>query len=157
MDPADRSHAFPGESHGEILDRDACMALLSAAVIGRVAWPHPDGRVEVIPVNFVVDGDDLVFRTARGDKLTAVERGVPVSFEVDDVEPALRVGWSVLLSGHAEIVDDAEQVRRLEALLGAPWVAMTEPVFVRLRPGTISGRRLPLHPGGVSVQTGGDG
>ncbi|MCK2219358.1 pyridoxamine 5'-phosphate oxidase family protein [Actinomadura sp. ATCC 31491] len=140
------------EGHLEPLDRDTCLALLPTAAIGRLSWPAPGGRPEVVPVNFLLDGGDLVFRTSRhGGEVVAVEHGVPLSFEVDDVEPALRVGWSVLVSGRAEIVTDPAEVARLEELAEAPWVALAEPVFVRLRPAEIIGRRLPLHPGGVTV------
>ena len=138
--------------HIEALERDACLALLSTVVIGRVAWSASGGDLKVVPVNFVLDGDSIVFRTARGGKLDAIHHGVPLIFEVDDVEPALHVGWSVVLSGRAEVVIDPGQVRRLEQLVGAPWATMTEPVFVRLPLHEISGRRLPLHAGGVFVQ-----
>ncbi|MEU7864716.1 pyridoxamine 5'-phosphate oxidase family protein [Nonomuraea sp. NPDC049141] len=140
------------EGRIEALGRDACLALLSTVVIGRVAWSASGGDLKVVLVNFVLDGDGIVFRTARGGMLDAIQHGVPLTFEVDDVEPALRVGWSVVLSGRADVVTDRDQVRRLEQLGGAPWVALTEPVFVRLPLREISGRRLPLHAGGVFVQ-----
>ncbi|MCA2229267.1 pyridoxamine 5'-phosphate oxidase family protein [Nonomuraea aurantiaca] len=136
----------------ETLDRDACLALLSTVVIGRVAWAASGNDLKVVPVNFVLDGDSIVFRTARGGKLDAIQHGVPLVFEADDVEPALHAGWSVVLSGRAEVITDRGQVSCLEQLIGAPWAAMTEPVFVRLPLHEISGRRLPLHAGGVFVQ-----
>ncbi|HEX4814170.1 MAG TPA: pyridoxamine 5'-phosphate oxidase family protein, partial [Nonomuraea sp.] len=125
--------------HIEVLDRDTCLALLAATVVGRVAWSVPGGRLEVLPVNYVLDGDDLVFRTSRDDRVTT---GAPMSFEVDEVEPALHAGWSVLVQGHAEIVEEPGEIRRLEELAGAPWVAFLEPVFIRLRSDDIVGRRL---------------
>jgi len=118
--------------HIETLDREACLVLLPTVVIGRVAWAASSDDLRVVPVNFVLDGDSIVFRTTRGGKLDAVQHGVTLTFEVDDVEPALRVGWSVVLSGRAEVVTDRGQIRHLEQLAGAPWPAMTEPVFVRL-------------------------
>ncbi|MEW9551012.1 pyridoxamine 5'-phosphate oxidase family protein [Nonomuraea sp. NPDC050783] len=146
------------EGHLEVLGRDACLALLAAVTVGRLAWPAPGGRPEVVPVNFVLDGGDLVFRISRrGGEITAVEHGVPLSFEADDLEPALRVGWSVLVSGRAAVVTGAAEIRRLEELAGAPWVALPEPVFVRLRAEEVTGRRLPLHPGGVTVESPGQG
>lgn len=138
--------------HIEVLDRDACLALLSSVVIGRVVWSPYGKDLKVVPVNFVLDGDGIVFRTAHGGKLDAIQHGVSLVFETDDVEAALRVGWSVVLSGRAEVVTDREQVGRLERLVGAPWAAMIEPVFVRVSVQEISGRRIPLHAGGVVVQ-----
>ncbi|WP_063767848.1 pyridoxamine 5'-phosphate oxidase family protein [Streptosporangium roseum] len=139
----------------EILDRDTCMALLETAGIGRIAWSAPNGEVVVLPVNFVVDRDSIVFKTSQGGKLDAVHRGRPLSFEADGMEPALRVGWSVLLVGVGEVVADPDQVRRLREL-PAPWAAMAEPVFIRLTARQVTGRRLPLHPGGVAVERVGD-
>jgi len=132
------------------LDRGACFELLRTVGIGRIAWATDDGRALVLPVNFVVDGDAVVFKTAHGSKLTAVSEGRPLSFEADDMEPALHVGWSVLITGVAEVVTEPDEIRRLEELPLAPWGRTPKPFFVRLPAGEPTGRRLPLHPGGVT-------
>ncbi|GAA4629352.1 pyridoxamine 5'-phosphate oxidase family protein [Actinoallomurus vinaceus] len=132
------------------LDRDTCLRLLRSVVIGRVAWADDDGRVVVLPVNFITDGDDIAFRTSEGGKLSAAREGRLFSFEADDVEPGLRTGWSVLVSGTAQVVADSAVVDRLEHSPLAPWSPMPASCFVRLRPDQTTGRRLPLHPGGVT-------
>lgn len=132
------------------LDRDACLALLNTVVIGRVAWAGDDRRVVVVPVNFILDDGTVVFRTALGGKLSAVREGRLLSFEADDVEPGLRTGWSVLVSGTAEVVTDTAAIDHLERLPLAPWPSTATPYFVRLHADEITGRRLPLHPGGVT-------
>jgi uncharacterized protein len=134
----------------QALDRDTCLGLLRSVVIGRVAWADDDGRVVVLPVNFITDGDAIVFRTAEGGKLSAVREGRPLSFEADDVEPGLRTGWSVLVSGTAQVVTDSAVVDRLEHSPLAPWPPMPRSCLVRLLPDQITGRRLPLHAGGVT-------
>ena len=139
-------------SNTETLDRAACLELMGSVGLGRVAWTAEDGRVVVEPVNFVLDDDGVVFRTAEGDKLDAVRRRRAFSFETDDVEPALRVGWSVLVSGRAEVLSDAEQQGPSGRHLLLPWdQSQPRPYLVRIRTEQVSGRRLPLHPGGVSV------
>ena len=135
----------------ENLDRETCLALLTRVSIGRVGWATPEGRALILPVNFVVDGDTIVFSTSEGDKLDAVRKGRTLTFEVDDVELALRTGWSVLAVGSAEVVTNPAQIRRIEQLPLAPWVSSQERVFVRIAPAEITGRRLPLHPGKVTV------
>lgn len=90
-------------------------------MIGRVAWACDDGRVPVLPVNFVMDGDAIVFRTAEGGKLSAVRQGRPLSLEADDVEPGLRTGWSVLVIGTARVVTHTVTIDRLTRLPLAPW------------------------------------
>lgn len=138
-------------SQVQYLDRNSCLELLQTAGIGRVAWAREDGHVVVIPVNFVMDRETVVFKTAEGDKLDAVRQGRAISFQADDVEPALRLGWSVLVTGPADVVTDAEQLRQLAALPLAPWDPGPKAFFVRLHARDVSGRRLPLHPGTVTV------
>jgi nitroimidazol reductase NimA-like FMN-containing flavoprotein (pyridoxamine 5'-phosphate oxidase superfamily) len=140
----------------ETLDRASSLALLRTVGLGRVAWAEESGRVVVEPVNFAIDGDDVVFRTGEGEKLDAIRRGRNFSFEADQVEPALRVGWSVLMQGAAEIVTEPERLRRLADSTVSPWdESAPKPYFICIRAEHVSGRRLPLHPGGVTfVHTG---
>src|SRR5690349_15487907 len=80
------------------------------------------GRARHDPaVNFVVDGDTIVFSTSEGEKLDAVREGRILTFEVDDVELALRTGWSVLVVGSAEMITSPVQIQRIEQLQLAPW------------------------------------
>jgi uncharacterized protein len=136
----------------EVLDRGTCLELIRTAVVGRVAWTEPGGRVDVLPVNFIVDDEDVVFRTSEGSRLVAVRHGQQLSFEADDVEPALHVGWSVLISGPTRIVQDADEIGRLESLPLAPWVSSPKPFFVRIEAEHVTGRRIRLHPGKVTIE-----
>ena len=136
----------------ETLDRQACLALLPTVAIGRVAWASANGIVVVLPVNFVLDGETIVFSTGPGDKLTAVRDGRQVSFEADDVERAVHTGWSVLVTGTAEVVEDREQAHRIEQLHLETWAVTSDRLFIRLPMKEITGRRLPLRPGGVTVE-----
>jgi nitroimidazol reductase NimA-like FMN-containing flavoprotein (pyridoxamine 5'-phosphate oxidase superfamily) len=140
----------------QVLDPSTCVELLQTVVIGRVAWVAESGDAIVVPVNFIVVDDDVVFRTAEGTKLAAAQEGRRLSFEADDVEPALHVGWSVLITGTAEVVTDSDEVRRLQLLPLAPWDPEPKPYFVRIRASEMTGRRLPLKAGGVTVEHSGD-
>ncbi|WP_067461199.1 pyridoxamine 5'-phosphate oxidase family protein [Actinomadura macra] len=132
------------------LDETTCLDLVRGVPVGRIAWAESDGRVSVLPVNFALDGNAIVFSTAEGAKLNAVREGRLLTFEADEFEPALRTAWSVLITGTAEIVTDPEEIRRLRALSLAPWTRAPENLLVRLTPRTVTGRRIPLHPGGVT-------
>jgi nitroimidazol reductase NimA-like FMN-containing flavoprotein (pyridoxamine 5'-phosphate oxidase superfamily) len=134
------------------LDPAACMALLQRISVGRIAWAEDDGTATVLPVNFAIDGETLVFTTAPGAKLDAVRGGRPLTFEADDLEPALRTAWSVLVTGRAEIVTDSDETARLRELPLNPWIRSPAQSFVRLTPHHVSGRRIPLHPGGVTTE-----
>jgi hypothetical protein len=134
----------------ESLDRDTCLALLATASIGRVGWVTPDGHAMILPVNFVLDGETIVFSTGEGDKLDFVREGRVLTFEVDAVEPAFQAGWSVLVFGAAEVITGPAQIHRVEQLHLAPWAPLRDRVFIGLSADEISGRRLPLHPGKIT-------
>ena len=38
------------------------------------------------PVNYLLDGEEVVFRTGSGTKLTAAARGIVVGFQVDEID-----------------------------------------------------------------------
>ncbi|WP_131736282.1 pyridoxamine 5'-phosphate oxidase family protein [Actinomadura roseirufa] len=132
------------------LDEAACRELLGEVQVGRVAWADGTGRAALLPVNFVLDGDAVVFRTAEGAKLEAVRAGRPLTFEADDLEPALRTARSVVVTGPAEIVTDPAEIRRLGGLPLTPWDRSAKPFLVRLTIQEVTGRRIPVHRGGVA-------
>ena len=83
------------------LPLEVCLRLLESVPVGRVSF-YADGEVVTLPVNHAVDGQDVVFRTDRGSKLSAAERQDHVAFEADDCDPRTRTGWSVLVKGRTE-------------------------------------------------------
>jgi nitroimidazol reductase NimA-like FMN-containing flavoprotein (pyridoxamine 5'-phosphate oxidase superfamily) len=126
----------------EILHLGDCFGLLESVPVGRIGFVA-GGEVVILPVNFLVDGQDVVFRTAVGSKLSAVEVGHYVGFEADSYDAAAETGWSVVVNGLAELVDSDEEEARLDALGLSSWVANDlERVWVRIRPLSISGRRI---------------
>jgi uncharacterized protein len=128
----------------EILHLGDCFTLLKSVPVGRIGFVA-GGEVVILPVNFLVDGQDVVFATRAGSKLSAVEVGHYVGFEADCYDTAARGGWSVVVNGLAEIVDSDEESARLAALGMTPWAGETdeERVWVRIRPTSVSGRRIP--------------
>lgn len=136
--------AHPVDRGGlEILPLDACLRLMASVPVGRIGF-YADGEVVMLPVNHVIDGQDVVFRTARGSKLSAAEGQALVAFEADDYDPQTRTGWSVLVNGHAEAVYDDQDIRRLSRLGVCPWPAATDRRhWIRIRPAAVTGRRIP--------------
>jgi uncharacterized protein len=121
----------------EELDRDECLRLLATEPVGRVAVGWLGQAPLVLPVNYVLAGGAVVFRTGPGDMLRGLGQG-PVSFEVDTYDPATRTGWSVLLHGVARPVAHAD-VAKLDL---EPWAPGDKPIWVRIVPSSITGRRL---------------
>jgi uncharacterized protein len=138
---------YPTDHAGlETLPLAECLRLLARVPVGRVGF-HVDGEVVILPVNHAVDSDgNVVFRSDSGSKLTAAAGQETAVFEVDDYDPISHTGWSVLVSGRAEEVYDDADVQGLESLGLAAWPkAVDRPYWIRIRPVSITGRRIPPH------------
>jgi len=134
---------YPTDHAGlEVLPFDTCLRLLASVPVGRIGF-FADGELVILPVNHRVDGQDVVFRTAAGSKLSAVENGGLVVFEADSYDDLDRSGWSVVINGFAEVIDDDEN-GRLSSLGLHPWsTAVEHPFWIPIRPVSVSGRRMP--------------
>ncbi|MFF4507352.1 pyridoxamine 5'-phosphate oxidase family protein [Streptomyces sp. NPDC001401] len=137
----------PGQGHAllhpqlEDLGPDECRARLSTHGVGRVAVSTPDGPA-VMPVNYEVVDDTIVFRTAPGSAPAAAV-GADVAFEVDHVDEAMSRGWSVLAVGPARVVTDPDEVRRLAGRAHTePWAGGVREMWVSIRPRRLTGRRI---------------
>jgi len=127
----------------EILPFEACLRLLDSVPVGRVGF-FADGEVIILPVNFVVDGQDVIFRTGSGSKLSSVGSKNQVGFEADTFDTATHSGWSVVVSGFTEEVESDDEIRRLNDLGLQSWAhAADDPHWIRIRPTSVTGRRTP--------------
>lgn len=127
----------------ERLAPEECRRLLATQQVGRLGFVS-DGQPDVLPVNYVLDGDAVVFATRPGTKLWAATRS-PVAFEVDSIDASTRSGWSVVIHGLAQEItslDSPAVVARIQALALAPWPAGECPNVVRLPATSITGRRI---------------
>jgi len=126
----------------ELLDRALCLRLLMSDEIGRLAVVS-GGAPMVFPVNYVLDGEAIVFRTAPGTKLEAVGRSA-ACFEIDAFDRSTRHGWSVVVTGRLEEVDEytTRELARVRALGVSPWAQGEREHFLRLVPDRITGRRV---------------
>jgi nitroimidazol reductase NimA-like FMN-containing flavoprotein (pyridoxamine 5'-phosphate oxidase superfamily) len=123
-----------------VLEADECWRLLREADVGRLAvtiGDHPD----IFPINHVVDGETVVFKTLDGTKLSGVVHGGPVAFEVDDYDAWTGDAWSVVVKGRAVEIDSAEGIRRAETLPLFAWWALPDARWVQIRADDVSGRR----------------
>lgn len=121
------------------LDTHECLELLGTRSVGRVAFDAEDGPV-VLPVNYVVHGQGVLFRTSPHNTIARHIGGTRSAFEVDEIDDFTQSGWSVLLRGPAELVEDVQGLPR-EAR-PVPWVEGTRSLYVRIRASSITGRRL---------------
>jgi uncharacterized protein len=126
-----------------VLDRDECLALFDRSSLGRLAVVV-EGRPLVFPVNFALDGDAIVLRTDGGTKLYGARNG-PVAFECDGTDGVYHTGWSVLATGNADEVRDDAELARMERLPLGVWCPGPKATWLRIRPRSLTGRRIPAH------------
>ncbi|KWW98793.1 helix-turn-helix domain-containing protein [Carbonactinospora thermoautotrophica] len=126
------------------LDPDECRRLIAGGGVGRVVFTTESGPI-ALPVNFSVLEGDVVFRTAADSTIAEHARGT-VAFEVDRLDDAMSQGWSVLITGSAERVDDPRDLARLrERTRVEPWAGGRREVYIRIRPAAITGRRISVR------------
>lgn len=139
--PADFDSVAAADRNGlETLTSDECMHLLSCHAMGRVAvtW---DVLPVILPVNYALDGERVVLRTAAGTKLCAALSHSVVAFEIDDFEPVDHSGWSVLVRGPAREITDREDLERARRLPLRPWGNESADRYMAIQIEMVSGRR----------------
>jgi|EndMetStandDraft_3_1072993.scaffolds.fasta_scaffold102437_3 nitroimidazol reductase NimA-like FMN-containing flavoprotein (pyridoxamine 5'-phosphate oxidase superfamily) len=125
----------------DVIERDECLQLLRSTDIGRIAVVD-SGHPVILPVNYALDGELIVFRTAEGTKLDAALHGGPVAFEIDDADRHTRTAWSVVVTGWSRLVTTPSQTERFEALGLRPWSSNQKDNWIVVHPERISGRRI---------------
>ena len=131
----------------ELLDEAECLRLISAGGVGRIGYTGRFGPT-VLPVNYALHEGTIVFRTGLhgplGEDLrTGIEHAESkVAFEIDELSPAAREGWSILIQGSAHPVDsEAERASVMQSGV-EPWAGGEKELFVRVIPTRITGRRI---------------
>ncbi len=123
------------------LEPGGCRTLIAKGGIGRVVVWSKRGPI-ALPVNFATSQDDIVFRTSADSELVHALTGGPISFEVDHIDDALTEGWSVLISGHAQVITDPDELASAQGLGIHPWASGARDVYVRLTPTQTTGRTI---------------
>ena len=113
---------------------------MGSTSVGRVGFVDEDGPV-VLPVNYVLDGETVLFRTSPHNSVSRNVDSAVVAFEVDEFDDYTQSGWSVLVRGSASFVDP-EDLPGDEALRPFPWADGVRTLFVRITPRSVTGRRL---------------
>ncbi len=136
----------------ELLDERDALRLLANSEVGRVGVTI-GALPAIFPVNYRLIDGCVVFRSAPGSKLSAAASRTVVAFEVDDYHAADRSGWSVLVVGRSEVVDDLDMTfKALESGLET-YVDGPRGAIVRITPAFVSGRRIVHVPTGVVPNT----
>jgi nitroimidazol reductase NimA-like FMN-containing flavoprotein (pyridoxamine 5'-phosphate oxidase superfamily) len=134
----------------ERLDKAECLRLIAPGGIGRIAFTGRYG-LTVLPVNYKLHEGAIVFRTAQDsptgeDLRTGIAHAeYQVAFEIDQINPETREGWSVLIHGPAHHMASDDERAAVAASGVAPWPRGVHEHAIRIVPTSVTGRRL-IHP-----------
>jgi uncharacterized protein len=125
------------------LPYDTCLQLLRDGEVGRVAVCTPDGP-RIVPVNYAVDDERIVFRTTPYSALGMHSwGGGRLAFAIDHVDSEEHTGWSVVATGPGQLVEDGEELRRIRDLHDPqPWAGGQRWLYVSLPWQDLTGRRI---------------
>lgn len=117
------------------LTTQECWDLLRADEFGRLAYRLGD-EVHLVPINYAVDGDTILFLTGEGNKLLGVTLHPEVVFEIDAYDDDR--AHSVIVRGLARRLEEDEE-HRIENIPLRPWVSTPKYNVVEIRPTQLSG------------------
>jgi nitroimidazol reductase NimA-like FMN-containing flavoprotein (pyridoxamine 5'-phosphate oxidase superfamily) len=129
------------------VDEAECLRLIAAGGVGRIGYTGRFGPT-ILPVNFVLYEQTIVFRTGlhspMGEDLRTgiADAEYKVAFEVDEITPATREGWSVLVQGSAHHVDSESELATVRQTGVQTWPGGEKDLFIRVVPDRITGRRI---------------
>ena len=140
MNTDSRAQTDRGDRRYEELSEAECMELLAGAAIGRIAF-SAYSVATIRPVNFVVDGHAVVFRTASGAKFSPALRRASACFEADHFDPVEGTGWSVIITGPTGVIHDRARINRIDGVLSS-WMPgdLGNLMFVDIE--QVTGRRI---------------
>jgi len=122
------------------LSVEQCWEMLRANEFGRLAFRLVD-EVHITPINYAVDHEALLFRTAEGNKLLSVAMGSEVAFEIDEYDE--ESARSVVVRGKPRLLGE-DEAHRAENTPLRPWVSALKYNVVEIVPEAVTGRAFEL-------------
>jgi len=123
------------------LTRTEAIRLLTTASVGRLGITM-DALPAILPVNYAVVDDAIVFRSSPGAKVSAAVQGAVVAFEADESDVRSSTGWSVLVVGCAREITDRARLEQVRSLGLRSWVPGARDRFVEIPLDIVTGRRI---------------
>ena len=149
--PSDRALCQPAKeipcpTYGDVscqlqaLSEEECLRFLAAGGEGRIALVA-DGQPVICPVNYVVDGDCIIFRT-NWPMLGRASLAL-LALQIDGADVGGHSGWMVMVQGIGNDITDALDLasERLQTIPVSPWAPGPDSRLLRLVPRTIAGHR----------------
>lgn len=129
--------------HNELvrLDRAECLRLMATVPAGRLIF-----TVNALPVvrvmNFTIAGQLIVMRTARDTTAARKAANSVVTFQADELDLAASTGWSVTVTGRAELVTSPAAAARYVALNLVSWAPGERDQFLTITTEMVDGQRI---------------
>jgi nitroimidazol reductase NimA-like FMN-containing flavoprotein (pyridoxamine 5'-phosphate oxidase superfamily) len=124
----------------ESLSREQCLAMLGRVQIGRAVFTA-GALPAIVPVTFAVQAGAVVICTEGDSRLAKTADGNVVVFEADELDGSTRTGWSVVVTGIAEVVTEPTERVWLRDVV-VPWAPGDRDTLIRLPITLLSGRRI---------------
>lgn len=130
------------------LPPEECARLIGTSTSGRVAVCTPSGP-HIVPVAHAIDGRSVLFRTTPHSVVGTYGRGTVLCFETGRLDDEQAVGWSVVVRGRADVVDDAGELARIADAVPHPTRGLVRTLVVRIPWTEVTGRTFvaPVDPG----------
>lgn len=125
------------KAHVRDIGRTECVDLLRSQKVGRIAFTDDSGP-DALPVNYSVDGEDILIATTGYSSIARAANGAMVAFEIDEIDEYTESGWSVVVRGRAH----HESAFQPQENPPYPWAEGNRSYLIRIHPDVITGRRL---------------
>ena len=120
------------------LSQDEARTLLAETKVGRLGCIHAGGPY-VVPVNYILDGDNIYVHSLPGRKLAALRSNPKACLQVDEIKDEYRWQSAIAFGHYEDVIDPAERDRAVRFLLAR---------FPKLTPV----ESVPVHDGQSSVK-----
>ncbi|MGF6884820.1 hypothetical protein ABIA39_006999 [Nocardia sp. GAS34] len=124
------------------LDNEEALALLAGTRLGRIVFTK-DALPAVRPVNHIFHDGKIIVRTWTSPQLTDMTHAVRttvVAYQVDDINPDSHLGWSVVVIGYAQVIEDPASIALYSPLV-KPSALSTNDTLVCISPDLVRGVR----------------
>jgi hypothetical protein len=111
------------------LDRAECLRLLAGVHVGRLIFTM-NALPAVRPMNFALTDGLILLRTAPDSTVASKVDGQVVVFQADEFDAGTSSGWSVTVTGRAEVVTDLAAIARYLTVPLVPWAPGQRELFV---------------------------
>jgi len=125
----------------EVLSRAEAVALLETMEVGRLVYTR-HALPAVAPVNYAVSEGGIWIWTGSASSLGQALRGAVVAFQVDDLDYATHSGWSVTVTGMAQVVTDKSLLARATIDGPVPWTPGIKEHLIQIPLTMVAGRWL---------------